>query len=185
MAAFDGFFAVRCFEGQADGCAGLGDLPHRRVGVERNAVALERSQHDIDAFGVFIAEHAVRLDKGHGGAKAPVGLRKFNARGAGADDKQKFGAGFEIEDICGVEYRHAVEAGDQRIGRRGAGRDDITRGLDGGVANRDCIRVGEAGRADDDLHAEAAQPLRGIIRRDGGDHALHVSAGFGVVRKAP
>ena len=74
-----------------------------------------------------------------------------------------------------VRVGHRRQARDRRDGRRGARRDHEAARLDLELlADRDRLLIDEARRALDHTHAEPGEARPGIVRRNGGDDAVHV-----------
>jgi hypothetical protein len=153
----------------------------RDVAANRNALALERVEHDRRAFAIFARERLTRLQHRDRGTEPAKGLRKLEPDRTRADDDEMLRPRGEIEHGLVGEIEHSIKAGDRWKQGRGAGRDDEASRCDRDSVDNHSVAIRKARGAFDHPHAEAIETLPGIVRRDRGDDVVHVPVNLGEV----
>ena len=142
--------------------------------MQHDALVEQTLAHYVDRVLVVFAHDREALDHGHLDTETPVGLSHFDADRTAADHDQVLGLFGQFEDILIREIGYLVDAGDRRHEGRGPCRDDKAASLDAVAAGLDFASVDELGRSLDHLDAEAFEALNRVMRRNTGNHVVHM-----------
>jgi len=116
-------------------------------------------------------------------AEPAEGLRHLAADRAAADDQQLGHGLAQVEQRFIGEIRDLVDSGDRRHHWPRAGGDVETPAGEPAAADLERVRRDEPARAEDHIHAEAAESFRAVVGRDARDHrgdAFHHSCEVGL-----
>ena len=113
--------------------------------------------------GSSLRQSLRRLDDRHRGAEPPVGLRQLDADRTGADHQEMLRQRRVVENRLVGEIGDAVDAGDRRDRRLGAGGDDHPPRLDRAIAGNNPAPADETCFGADHLDPETLEPLDQII----------------------
>src|SRR4029079_2135089 len=181
MASLDHLGLALLADMHGDALYGALDALHPRAGMQQHALLGEAIDDDAARFRVLVAEDGGGIDDGDVGAEHAMGLGELHAHGATAEHDQMLDPLAHVEDRLVGEMRHLVETWDRRDDGRGtvcpyeaAGADQVMPGLHGVLVKEACLLL-------EDADAEPGVALDGIVRCDGGDHAIDVVMHPGVV----
>ncbi len=174
MRALDDDTLAVFVEMHGDALHGRLDAFHPCVGIEHDLGILEPLEQHLGGLRILMGEEAGGVENGDVGAEHAMGLAELEADRAAAQDDQMLNALTDVEDGLIGQIRDLVEPRDRRDRRRGAGGDDEAAGADQHAAGLHGELVEEVGLRLDHADAEPGEAFDAIIRRYGGNGAMHM-----------